>query len=256
MTFWYNQNMIGIYDLGDFLDYKTRLQIYKNAGFQEVALYIDKNYVQQTEDYCDIISYARKIGLKINQAHIDYKISNMICDESSSAYFDYVEEKLKECEKLNIKYMVLHASKGDNPPLLTQVQLSKLEKIAQKHKSIFLCFENVRDNKNLDIILTSKEPNIKMCFDLGHAHAYANEYLLFDKYKDKIVCSHIHNNFGQDTHFSLDKGEIDCNYFLENLNKISYSNCLECFPNRGEEINEEKFVLFVKNCFKNIEKYN
>ena len=78
MTFWYNQNMIGIYDLGDFLDYKTRLQIYRNAGFQEVALYIDKNYVQQAEDYCDIISYARKIGLKVNQAHIDYKISNMI----------------------------------------------------------------------------------------------------------------------------------------------------------------------------------
>ena len=72
--------MFGIYDIdkATTLNYKERLDIYKNIGFNEVALYLDNNYLKKTETYDQIINYAKEINLQINQVHVDYKISNLI----------------------------------------------------------------------------------------------------------------------------------------------------------------------------------
>lgn len=247
--------MIGIYDLDKCsnLDYKTRLDIYKQVGFNEIALYIDENYINQNEKYEDIINYAYSINLKINQAHVDYKISNLICDKTTNKYFDYIESKLYECKKFGINYLVAHSSMGNNPPELDEEDLKKLSCLLEKFKEnkIYLCFENVRVNKNLDKALSLNHPNLKVCFDLGHAHCYADEYELFEKYKDKIICSHLHNNFKSDTHNILSQGEIDYKYFVEKLSLIkNASNCLECFPPYGEQLNKQQFIEFIKECYK------
>ena len=65
--------MIGIYDLDGCtdLDFKERLKIYKDCGFLEVALYLDKNYNKENENYEDIINFAKNIGLCVKQVHIN-----------------------------------------------------------------------------------------------------------------------------------------------------------------------------------------
>ena len=93
-------------------------------------------------------------------------------------------EKLKVCEKHNIKNMVLHASKGDNPPIINEQQIKLIENLANNFKSINLAFENVRNNNNLKEILKSNKSNITFCFDLGHANAY-NSFDLLDDYLNK-----------------------------------------------------------------------
>ena len=240
---------IGIYDLTDCsnLDYKTRIDIYKSCGFDELGLYLDNNYMQGNENYMDIIGFAQSVGMKIKQVHIDYKIANLICDDSTNEYFEYLETKAVECESLQIPYVVLHASKGDNPPEISQNRLKKLENFSKKHPNLTFCFENVRNNTNLEKILGLDLNNIKMCYDLGHAHAYGNEKELCEKYKNKIVCSHLHNNYGKDDHNILSDGEIDYAPILEQLIKIpNVSNCFECFPGKNLILSEEKFENFVK----------
>jgi sugar phosphate isomerase/epimerase len=92
-----------------------------------------------------------------------------------------------------------------------------------------------------------------MCFDLGHAHAYSNEHQLFEKYKNKIQCSHLHNNNGKDSHSRLTEGQIDYKYFAKALLKIeNCSNCLECFPPFGAKLSLQEFSNFVKNCFDDV----
>ena len=148
--------MIGIYDINQNsnLNYKTRLDIYKNSGFKELALYIDDRYNLPDENYTDIIKYAREIGLEIRQAHIDYKISNLICDDSTNEYFEYVSLKLQEASQLNIPYIVAHASMSNTPPEINDTQLSKFANLLSsfEDKNITLCLENVRNNTNLDKI--------------------------------------------------------------------------------------------------------
>lgn len=249
--------MVGIYDLDKCgnLDYKKRLEIYKKVGFKEVALYLDNSYLNEGEEYTKIIEHAKIIGLEVNQAHADYKISNLICDESNDKYLDYIAEKLSECYRLGIKNLVAHASMGVPAPQISGKQLKKLATLVDSfaNSDVCLCFENVKDNRNLSSIINLNHPQIKMCFDLGHAHCYDDEEELFEKYKDKIACSHLHNNFGSDTHNILTNGEIDFKPFVEKLKNIDgVSNCLECFPPRGKLLNEKEFETFVKECFKSV----
>lgn len=252
--------MIGIYDLNTCtkLSYKDRLQIYKDAGFKEVALYIDNDYNKPNESYKDIINFARQIGLEVKQCHIDYKISNLLCDNTTNQYFDYLTAKLTEAESLGIQYVVAHASMSNNPPEVSDEQLEKFKltiNSARLHKTI-LCIENVRNNHNLDKILSLNLQNVGICYDVGHAHAYGNENALLQKYFNKILCSHLHNNFGQDTHHTLDNGEIDYKAIITKLIKIpNASHCLECFPPMDSNLSRDEFVKFVQHCYSTIREF-
>ena len=248
---------IGIYDINNSsnLGYKERLDIYKKCGFTSVGIYLDDNYMTNNEKYIDIIKYARKIRLEVNQIHVDYKISNLICDEESNEYFDYIDNKIKECLNLNIPYLVLHASKGEEAPLLGDKNLNKLKCMMEKHinKNIYLCFENVRDNRNLDKILNSNINNIRMCYDLGHAHAYSDEVELLNKYKNKIVCSHLHNNYGADSHNLLEDGEINYKSIILSFNN-GVDNCLEVFPLKDKVLDKNEFIKFVQKAYEEYKK--
>lgn len=252
--------MFGIYDMNidTILGYKERLDVYKKYGFKEVAIYLDNAYQKENENYEDIISYAKQIGLAINQVHIDYKISNLIASKETNEYFDYVTQKLLEAEKFGIPYVVAHASKGDTPPPIDDENIQKFKAMLRPFEGkVTLCLENVRANANLDKLLSLNLPNLKVCFDLGHAHAYGNEKELLDKYLPHIICSHLHNNFGKDTHQALDDGEIDYKPIVCALSKIPLSsNCLECFPPKPNGmLSKQEFENFVCHCYQTIEKF-
>ena len=249
--------MIGIYDLNTCskLDYKTRLNIYKEAGFREVALYLDSAYMTEGETYEDIIAYARAIGLEVKQVHLDYKISNLICDETTNEYFDYISQKTKEAASLNIPFIVAHASMTAEPPLINDKQLNKFADMMNSLKDlpVVLCLENVRNNHNLREILKLKLDNVAMCYDIGHAHCYGDEQEIFEEFASDINVSHLHNNTGKDTHNLLNEGEMDVSPIIKELVKIPHgSHCLECFPPFGVELTEAEFVDFVKKCYDSI----
>ena len=240
---------VGIYDLTgcSSLGYKGRIAVYKSLGIKELALYLDNSYMEPGENYLEIIKYAREQGVKINQVHVDYKISNMICDKKTNDYFNYIDQKANECDSLKIPYLVLHASKGDNPPIIDEEQLNKLKNVTKKYLNVNFCFENVRNNTNLEKILSLNEPNIKMCYDIGHAHAYGDELQIFNKFKTKIVCSHLHNNNGKDDHKILKDGEINYKPIIHKLVNIkNVSNCLESFPKDEKLLTQKEFEDYVK----------
>lgn len=252
--------MFGIYDMNidTVLNYKERLYTYKKYGFKEVAIYLDNAYQKENETYFDIISYARKIGLKIKQVHIDYKKSNLLASKETDEYFDYIQERLSEAYRLNIPYVVAHASKGDTPPSICENNIEKFRSLMQRFENmVTLCIENVRNNDNLDRLLSLNLSNVKVCFDLGHAHAYGDENELLSKYLPHIICSHLHNNFGKDSHQALDDGEIDYTPIISTLSKIPFSsNCLECFPPKPNgALSKSEFEEFVCHCYQTIEQF-
>lgn len=248
---------IGIYDINNVssLNYKERLSIYKEIGFKEVACYLDEKYMENDENYFEIIKYAKKIGLEVKQVHLDYKISNSICSKDTNEYFDYLEKKIQEGIKEGVEILVVHASKGDNPPLIDEESLLKLDRLLEKYedKNIFVCFENVRKNDNLDRVISLNRKNLGVCYDLGHAHCYDNEYDLLNKYKNKILCAHLHNNTGSDSHNILRNGDIDYLKIISRLKDTPIkSSCLEVFPPRGSTLNEEEFRQFIIECYTDI----
>ena len=244
---------IGIYDLNmcSNLTYKERLMVYKNEGFEKLGLYIDDAYMSNGEKYEDIINYAKQIGMMVNQVHVDYKISNDICDNLQS-YISYVKSRLDICEKYKIKNMVLHASKGDNPPLVNEAAVNAIVELAKDFSEINLCFENVRNNSNLSKLLAVDCDNICMCYDMGHENCYSQEDLI-KLYANKIKCAHLHNNRGQDSHNLISDGDIDYKNKISKLKDIKDCDmCLEVFPPKGAVLTKSEFITFVKKAMAEI----
>ena len=250
---------IGIYDIDSTeLSIKERFKIYKDVGFTHVGFYFDNSYLKENETYLEMIKEAKEVGLKLSQVHLDYKNTNMLSMNNDNEFINYLEIKANEAISYGIKDLVLHASKGNEPPLISKYSLRRIKKIANKVKDydVRLCFENVRDNKNLDLIMKLDASNICVCYDTGHGHCYLNEEEFIKKYEDRIVTTHVHDNFKEDTHDLIGKGNIDwkaiASLLKETKREIDY---LECFPPRGSNLNEEDFKWFIKQMYDSYKLY-
>ncbi len=89
-----------------------------------------------------------------------------------------------------------------------------------------ICVENVleEDPQMLaQIIRSVDDPKIKMCLDVGHAHAYSKKDAMdwVTQCADIIDHFHIHNNDGSwDTHSSLDDGTIPMAELLNTIEDL------------------------------------
>jgi len=244
---------LGIYDIDRVdLSIKERFKIYKDVGFSHVGFYFDNSYLKENEKYIELIKSAKDVGLSISQLHLDYKNSNMLSINEDNEFLRYIEIKIDEAINYGVKQLVLHASKGNNAPPISSYSIKRLKKLSKKlvKYDVELCFENVRDNTNLEKIMSLRLENINMCYDTGHAHCYSNEKELLNRYKTKITATHIHDNFDSDDHNKLGEGNIEWSTISSLLNttkrKVDY---LECFPLRGIELSKEKFISFVKDLY-------
>ena len=149
--------------------------------------------------------------------------------------------------------MVLHASKGENPPEINDQQLGEIKKLSMAFNDVNLAFENVRNNNNLEKILSLNQKNITFCFDIGHANAFGS-FNLLSKYKNKMSCAHLHNNFGEDSHNLLSEGEIDYLPIIEEIKKIKIIAYLEVFPPMGLCLSDKEFESFVTQAYNDIHK--
>lgn len=244
---------IGIYDVdATDLTIKERLTIYKQVGFSHVGFYFDDNYLKDGEKYLDIIEFAKEIGLKISQVHLDYKNSNMLSLDEDNIYLSYLESKVDEAIKCNVSQLVVHASKGNEPPLISNYSIARLKGLEEKlvEHDIYLCFENVRNNDNLDTLMKENIEHICVCYDSGHAHCYCNELEFIEKYKSKIITTHIHDNFSEDSHDLVGKGSIDWNKIFKALKATNRQfDYLECFPKRGKTLDKDEFTSFVREAY-------
>ena len=245
---------LGIYDIGNCgtnLTILERFSIYKSMGFTHVGFYMDNSYLDG-ENYKDLFEVASNLGLKVEQVHLDYKNSNMFADNSENEFFNYLENKINEGVKYGVKHLIVHASKGDNPPPISHFSLNKLVYFDKmlNGSDTKLCFENVRNNSNINDVINLKLNNIGMCYDSGHAHAYSNEVELLSKYGSIICCTHLHDNIGQDTHQIIGSGSIDWATIYPLLNKTNRCvDYLECFMERNIVVTKDRFRKFVEQAY-------
>ena len=245
---------IGIYDIDSTdLSIKERFEIYKEVGFNYVGFYFDNDYLKEGETYLDLINASKEVGLKLSQLHLDYKKSNMLSLNEDNEFINYVEMKVDEAINYKIRDLVIHASKGNEPPLISSYTLKRLKKISKKllKYNVRLCFENVRNNTNLEIVMKEGIDNMCICYDSGHAHCYSDEIEFLNKYKDLIVTTHIHDNFKEDSHDIVGRGNIDWYKIVNALNKTKREiDYLECFPPRGKVLNKSEFKDFILEVYK------
>lgn len=203
------------------------INIIKNNNFNSVFLkWYDEDWpISQFKQ----AEYCIKQGINIEFAHLGYQNISEIWSTSSdgdSFVFRYCKD-LDDLKKYGIKLAVLHTCGRKQKYELNNIGLNRFRKIVEyaKRLDIKIAFENTTFVNDISYVLDNLliYDNVGFCFDVGHYHACFKDQFNIHKYKNRISCIHLHDNFSiDDDHLIPFDGNIDWNKIMVLLNDNNY----------------------------------
>ncbi len=153
-----------------------------------------------------------------------------ICDLERSRRLEAVDEikrALDLAEELPFRYLIQHlgSSRDDADPRRFDAAFNSLEhlNIFAKQRGVTIALENTPGELATPANLTqfiddTGLTNLRLCFDIGHAHLAGGVLPSFEAMRQLVVSAHIHDNHGEkDEHLLPYEGTIDWKAALEAL---------------------------------------
>src|ERR1700734_1462768 len=132
---------------------------------------------------------------------------------------DEIKRTLEGSEKVPCKYLIQHIGHGRQmaDPRKLDAAFTSLENLSMfaKARGVTIALENTPDELGAPgslhhFITDTHLHDLKLCFDIGHAHVEEGVAASFDAMRDRIVTAHIHDNHGEkDEHLLPYTGTID-----------------------------------------------
>ncbi len=132
---------------------------------------------------------------------------------------DEIKRSIEVAEKIPFRYLVQHIGNGgeDFSDHKFDAVLTSLEHLNAfaKPLGVRICIENIPNELStperlLEFIHVGHFEDIHVCFDVGHAHLMDGVEPSFDRLKDHIRTTHIHDNLkDRDSHLWPGEGNID-----------------------------------------------
>ena len=239
------------------------LRLIKKAGFSKVFLSWNTNGWGETQE--NIYKLCKALNLKIVFAHLGYRGTHLISNiwkntSDGDRLVDYIIKDIKELAYHNIKIAVMHTSKSSEEPILCEIGIERFKKIVkacEKYK-VTLALENTKWSGTLEYIFDNIQSEyLRVCYDCGHDHLHFKDSFNFDRFKGKIVATHIHDNDQRDDQHLLPfDGNINWNSIIEKLKDADYVNELTCESNYRYGYQIAKPFKFYKEAYKRLEILN
>lgn len=132
---------------------------------------------------------------------------------------DEVKRALEVAERIPCRFLIQHIGQGKQMADARKLDaaFSSLEHLAvfAKARGVTIALENTPDElgspSSLQHFITDTHLNdLKLCFDIGHAHMDTGVDVSFEAMRDRIVTVHVHDNHGQkDEHLLPYEGTVD-----------------------------------------------
>lgn len=234
------------------IDYKKRARMIKDAGFDCVITNADKSLNKQNGSIKKQVKLFKKVGLKLSSLHMSYKDKELKEFFLDSKIGNKLEKKLikdlKIAKKYRFKCVVVHLKEK-----FSEIGIKRLERILKVCEQIEvpLAIENI-DYQDLFKKVFEKIDNkyLMFCYDSGHNNCFDSYYNYLEKYGNKLICLHLHDNDGLDDLHTLNKfGTIDWENVaqkLANCNQVSLDYELLMHTKKSNVSAEET----LKECYK------
>ena len=215
--------VISNYNVGDTL-YET-IDAIANSGFKNVFLeWYDKDWEVSQEEQ---LRYARAKGLNIVFAHLGYQNINDLWIEEDTNIVDRYKNDIKACADNNIPMVCMHLTSKTEAPMYGEKGLNRIKEICDYAKSlnVKVAFENTKIKGYLDYVIENIDnDNVGICFDSGHCHAHFKDDFDFNKFKNRILAVHLHDNNGSvDAHLLPFDGTINWDELINSLKENGYN---------------------------------
>ena len=243
---------IGIFSwFGYQMPLADRLNRIASAGFTATSLWFGSMEPMFSSGQMDqMVHLARSCGLKIDNAHADFQECNSIWVESGSkAVWALYEYNIELCRSNNIPILVIHVTRGLNPPEMSTVGLNNILELVRlgQQANVIVALENCRRPDYLDFLFSHCDsPYLGLCFDSSHDQLWGNPPTdILRRWGHRVVTVHLSDNLGlKDDHLLPGNGVINWNEIYKNFPCQTYTGTvmLEVVPGSGDQISAETFL--------------
>jgi sugar phosphate isomerase/epimerase len=132
---------------------------------------------------------------------------------------DEIKRAIELAEAMPFRFLVLHLGAGREAqdPRRTEAAMSSLEHLClfAKQRSVTIALENMPGEYSSpsalrQFVADTRLHDLRLCFDIGHAHLWEGVRPAFDAMRDLVVTTHLHDNSGErDDHLFPGQGSID-----------------------------------------------
>jgi sugar phosphate isomerase/epimerase len=159
-------------------------------------------------------------GLAVSIAYLERRLRIESMDE--------IKRALDVADYLPFRYLIVHMGLPDEEYDLSKFDavMTSLEhlKVSAKDRGVQLLIENVPNElgtpERLVEFLQYTRLNVKICFDIGHAHLKQGVHPAFETLRTHIASTHIHDNRGdKDEHLMPFDGGIDWTEAVRDLRR-------------------------------------
>ena len=203
-------------------DWSQRIKDIKNAGFDACMTSADEQFKQQNGTLEEQVEMFKAVGLEPDTLHCSYFTPDLHYFWEDCVKGDEILKLLKEELRLSKQYafkaFVVHIL--GEPSIVGLNRMKELVSLAEELKQI-IALENVENPLILDYVFENIESDyLKFCFDSGHENFSKIQKNVLEKYLDKLICFHLHDNNGESDQHTLNKyGTIDWNQIAKILAK-------------------------------------
>ena len=212
--------------------FKEILQYIKDAGFQSVMIWWGDEEDEFTVPKKLQPELVRKIGLKLDNAHLAFGKVNYLWEDSLEGIeiFNTYCSWIDDCKDHNIPIVVMHASNGNNPPPYNELGLNRFKKLVEKAEknNVSIALENVRKPEYIEYIFKNIiSEKLKFCYDSGHENCFSPEIDFLSKYGDRLISLHLHDNNGiNDQHLMPFSGNVNWKRIMTEIKRLEYKGSL------------------------------
>lgn len=238
---------------------KEQIEIFSTVGFE--SFFLSCGVTNEFEKIPFWKNVADSVGIQFEAVHApsDNVDSVWLCEKT----IDYEKQTkgiLDLCSIAGVSKLVLHV--GTNPEIkVTDRGLDfwrNLEEYA-KTLGVKLCYENANTPILFEAVVNSMDNFHGVCHDIGHQLCYTPKKNYLEMFGDKILYTHIHDNYadGHDMHLLPKDGYNDWELYFNYLLKTGYSGTLNlelsCYY--SDEYKNISFENFAKLAFERLSQF-
>lgn len=225
------------------MPFETAIPLLCEAGFPVISLGGVPALAgyDTRENRMKLQKLVRKYHLTIDSVHAPFPDGDRLFSEEESERQNSLQccqLALDAAAELDGKVVVIHLIQPYGVPpgekrnrMLEQGRRSvaSLAEYASQRK-VKLALENGQ-RLEYDLVLFQfldefKGPEVGLCYDSGHENVQGTCFSLLERYAERLLAFHLHDNLGTDTHLLPFEGNIDWQQFRKVLQNLKFSGAL------------------------------
>jgi len=231
-------------DIGDPVPYLEKIS---EAGFSHIHWCHEwsTDHIYSDDEIEKIKKKLSDLDLKVLDIHASYGVETSwgaLDEDQRRAGVDLVKNRIDMADKLYSGVIIMHT-----PEYIDSIRksLDELRPYA-KSRNIKIAIENIKNFPVVDKYFSDYSSDfLGLCYDSGHGNLEKNSYEWLDKFKDRLISIHIHDNDGKrDLHQIPFAGTVEWERLAKILARSSYGKCvsLETSIHNMATKDEQKFL--------------